>query len=49
MTYIGRIQGMAAFWLVLRPIFEMCTRDKGYWGEDAGGMHGGIRGGGDIY
>ena len=34
MTYIGIIQGMVAQWVVLRAIFEVCTRETVY---DGGG------------
>ena len=33
MTYTGRIQEMTEQWLVLRTIFEVCKRGKGYEGE----------------
>ena len=32
MTYIGRRQGTMAQWVVLRPIFQVCTKGKGYEG-----------------
>ena len=32
MTYIESLQGTLAQWVVLRPIFEVYTRDKGYEG-----------------
>ena len=32
MTYIGRWQVTVAQWVALRPLFEVCAREKGYGG-----------------
>ena len=32
MTYIGRRQATVAQWVALRPLFEVCAREKGYEG-----------------
>ena len=32
MTYIGRHQSTVAQWVDLPPLFEVCTREKGYKG-----------------
>ena len=32
MTYIGRRQATMAQWVALRPLFKVCTREKGYKG-----------------
>ena len=34
MTYIGIRQGVVAQWVVMRPIFEACTRETGYEGGE---------------
>ena len=31
-TYIGRQQTTVAQWVALRPLFEVCEREKGYEG-----------------
>ena len=31
-TYIGRQQATVSRWVVLRPLFEVCTRETGYEG-----------------
>ena len=31
-TYIGRRQANVAKWVALRPLFEVCAREKGYTG-----------------
>ena len=41
MTNIGRRQATVAQLVVLRPLFEVCTREKGYKGEGGEGSLGG--------
>ena len=42
-TYIGRRQETVAQWVALRPLFEVCTREKGYEGVGKGGGIGGAK------
>ena len=41
MTNIGRRQATVAQLVVLRPLFELCTMEKGYKGEGREGSLGG--------